>query len=48
MIKAIKGMMVEDMSSSMKTIDVEDLQVEADTSEMGRTDHVDPSSDTHA
>ena len=38
--KLIKGMMTEDMSVGMTIIDVEDLQVEADTLGIKRIDHI--------
>ena len=47
MIKIIKGMTTADTSIGMTITNVEDFKVEADTSEIGKTYHVGPSSATH-
>ena len=47
MKKVIKGTMVVDMSTGLKT-DVEDMEVEVDSLGIMTTDHVDPSSVPHA
>ena len=46
MIRTIKDTKVEDMSDDMK-IDVEATEVEVDSLEIGKIDHVDPSNALH-